>query len=186
MKRTSRRSGCLLTRMGRTNASERSRLGQQPIKLHGVVVRLRPSPPDLRDHPDSTGGAPGSRRAGLGLSGGKAVRAVLGTWIDVATPPDAAKVTALRIEYRLDLGESEAILVAETLGNVPLLMDERRGVRCARLRGMIVIRTPLIYADAKILGLISSVRDKLDQLKSHGFRLSDQHRQLILEELGEL
>ena len=92
----------------------------------------------------------------------------------------------LRAEYRLDLGESEAILVSETLGNLPLLMDERRGVRCARLRGMTVIRTPLIYADAKSLGLISSVRDKLDQLKSHGFRLSDQHRQRILEELGEL
>jgi hypothetical protein len=45
-------------------------------------------------------------------------------------------------------------------GKVPLLMDERRGVRCARLRGMTVIRTLLIYADAKILGLVGSVREK--------------------------
>jgi uncharacterized protein len=117
---------------------------------------------------------------------GKVVGAALGTWISVAEIPDAAKVAALRMEYRLDLGESEAIVVAETLGNLPLLMDERRGVRCARLRGMTVIRTPLIYADAKILGLIGSVRDKLDQLKLHGFRLSAEHRQLILAELGEL
>ena len=34
--------------------------------------------------------------------------------------------------------------------NAPVLMDERRGVRCARSRGLVVIRTPLIYADAKI------------------------------------
>ena len=65
-------------------------------------------------------------------------------------------------------------------------MDERRGVRCARSRGITVIRTPMIYADAKLLGLISSVRVKLDDLRSQGFRLSDRHYDLILKELGEL
>ncbi len=107
-------------------------------------------------------------------------------WISGAGSLDAATVAALQREDRLDLGESEAILVAGTLANVPLLMDERRGVRCARLRGATVIRTPLIYAQAKHLGLIGSVREKLDQLKLQGFRLSDQHYKLILEELGEL
>ena len=86
----------------------------------------------------------------------KNVRAALGKWISVAEAPDAMKVMELRREYRLDLGESEAVLVAETLGNLPLLMDERRGVRCARLRGATVIRTPMSYADAKVLGLIGS------------------------------
>jgi predicted nucleic acid-binding protein len=86
----------------------------------------------------------------------------------------------------LDLGESEATLVAEALGNTPVLMDERRGVRCARSRGIVVIRTPLIYANAKILGLIGSVQDKLDKLRSQGFRLSDRHYDQILKDLGEL
>jgi len=117
---------------------------------------------------------------------GKAVRAALGEWISVAGQPDNAQITSLRREYRLDLGESEAILVAEALGRPPLLMDERRGVRCARLRGLTVIRTPLIYADAKVLGLIGSVREKLDELRLRGFRLSTQHYEQILQELGEL
>jgi predicted nucleic acid-binding protein len=65
-------------------------------------------------------------------------------------------------------------------------MDERRGVRCARSRGLVVIRTPLIYADAKILGLIGSVQAKLDELRSQGFRLSPRHYEQILEDLGEL
>ena len=65
-------------------------------------------------------------------------------------------------------------------------MDERRGVRCARARGITVIRTPMIYADAKILGLINSIRTKLDDLRLQGFRLSDRHYELILRELGEL
>ena len=102
---------------------------------------------------------------------GKAVRAALGEWISVAEAPNATQVISLRRDFRLDLGESEAILVAEALGKTPLLMDERRGVRCARLRGMTVIRTPMIYADAKILGLIDNVREKLDALRSQGLRL---------------
>jgi predicted nucleic acid-binding protein len=84
------------------------------------------------------------------------------------------------------LGKSEAIFVAEALGNTPVLMDERRGVQCARSRGMTVIRTPLIYAEAKILGLIGSVQEKLDELRSYGIRLSERHYEQILKDLGEL
>jgi len=94
-------------------------------------------------------------------------------------------VATLRSDFHLDLGESEAILVAEALGNAPVLMDERRGVRCARSRGIVVIRTPLIYANAKILGLIGSVQGKLNELRSHGFRLSTRHYEQILKDLGE-
>ena len=115
-----------------------------------------------------------------------AVQAALGNWISVAQPPQTSEVAALQQEHRLDLGESEAILVAESLGKVLLLMDEQRGVRCARSRGLAVIRTPLIYADAKILGLIGSVRTKLDELRAGGFHLSDRHYEMILREAGEL
>ena len=117
---------------------------------------------------------------------GKAVQAALGDWISVAEAPRAADVAALRHNFHLDLGESEAILVAEALENASVLMDERRGVQCARSRGMVVIRTPLIYAHAKILGLVGSVQQKLDELRFHGFRLSDRHYEQILRDLGEL
>jgi predicted nucleic acid-binding protein len=116
---------------------------------------------------------------------GKAVQAALGEWISVAEAPDPAQVAALRSAFHLDPGESEAILVAEALGDALILMDERRGVRCARSRGIVVIRTPLIYADEKIRGLIGSVQEKLDELRSHGFRLSSRHYEQILKDLGE-
>ena len=102
-----------------------------------------------------------------------------------AVVSDSSPLNYLAQEYHLDLGESEAIVAAEALGSLPLLMDEQRGVRCARLRGMIVIRTPLIYADARIRGLVGSVREKLDQLRTLGFRLSDSHYERILREIGE-
>ena len=116
----------------------------------------------------------------------KAVQAALGSWISVAEAPDPAQVAALRRNFHLDLGESEAILAAESLGNAPVLMDEQRGVRCARSRGLVVIRTPLIYASAKILGLVGSVQEKLDELRAHGFWLSSRHYERILKDLGEL
>lgn len=99
------------------------------------------------------------------------VQAALGEWIAVAEAPNSEQVAAK--------------LVAEFLGNLPILMDERRGVQCGRSRGLVVIRTPLIYAQAKTFGLISSVKEKLDELRSCGFRLSDQHYDQILTELGE-
>jgi predicted nucleic acid-binding protein len=59
----------------------------------------------------------------------KAVEAALGDWASVAEAPGPAHVATLRSAFHLDLGESEAILVAEALGDAPVLMDERRGVR---------------------------------------------------------
>jgi predicted nucleic acid-binding protein len=53
------------------------------------------------------------------------------------------------------------------------------------LSGIVVIRTLLIYAHAKLLGLVGSVQEKLDELRSHGFRLSDRHYEQILRDLGE-
>ena len=65
-------------------------------------------------------------------------------------------------------------------------MDERRGVRCARSRGLTVTRIPMIYANAKLLGVISNVGEKLDELRRVGFRLSEEYYRLILEEVGEV
>ena len=66
---------------------------------------------------------------GTSYAVGKAVSATLVQWISVGNAPNSHEVLAIRREYRLDLGESEAILIAEGLGKLPLLMDERRGVR---------------------------------------------------------
>jgi len=44
----------------------------------------------------------------------------------------------------------------------------------------------MIYAHAKILGLINSVQEKLDGLRSKGFRLADRHYEEILHEVAEL
>lgn len=52
--------------------------------------------------------------------------------------------------------------------------------------GLRVVRTPLVYATAKEMGLIPSVWDKLDGLRSKRFFLKDRDYQEILRMVGEL
>lgn len=77
-----------------------------------------------------------------------AVQAALGDWISVAQVHDDRQVAELQREYHLDPGESEAILVAESLGRVPLLMDERRGRAGPGLLSRLVAVTSVVHAPA--------------------------------------
>ena len=88
-------------------------------------------------------------------------------------------------EQRIQDGESEAIVLAEEIQAATLLMDEQQAVACARRLGIRVVRTPLIYAEAKLRGLIPSVRVKLDALREHGFWLKEQAYLAVLREAGE-
>ena len=63
--------------------------------------------------------------------------------------------------------------------------DEQDAVLHARSAGITVIRTPMIYAEAKLHGLIRSVGEKLDKLRDNGFWLMPQHYESILKKVGE-
>lgn len=51
----------------------------------------------------------------------EAVEAGIGEWIEIAAIPDHSRVLKVQREHGLDLGESEAIIVSEDLGSLPLL-----------------------------------------------------------------
>jgi predicted nucleic acid-binding protein len=86
--------------------------------------------------------------------------------------------------HNLEQGESEAMVIASEL-ELPLLVDEQGAVLLARSSGITVVRTPMIYARAKLEGLIPSVREKLDQLRSCGFWLKTEHYNSVLRAIGE-
>src|SRR5204863_633950 len=88
--------------------------------------------------------------------------------------------------HSLHAGESEVIRVAQESGADVLLMDDRRAVQYARSLGFRVAPTLSIYIRAKRAGAIQNVRDKADQLRAAGFRLSDQDYRAVLEAAGEL
>ena len=85
----------------------------------------------------------------------------------------------------IDIGEAEAIVLAQECQAGTLLLDDQRAVGYARKLGLNVVRTPVVYSEAKLRGWVSSVREKLDALRKKGFRLSERHYHLILDEIGE-
>lgn len=115
----------------------------------------------------------------------QAVAGARGFWIRVQPLKDPTQYAALIRSYGLHAGEAEAILLAGELNPDSLLMDDTDGIRCAHGRRLNTLRTTAIYQMAKDRGLIGAVAPKLDQLRSAGFRLRDEHYDLILKKAGE-
>jgi predicted nucleic acid-binding protein len=105
-----------------------------------------------------------------------------GSWVSL--PPAPAQVQSLMQAHDLERAECEAIVIAGEL-KAPLLLDEQDAVLHARSAGITVIRTPMIYAEAKLRGLIPSVGKKLDELRRNGFWLKSQHYDSVLKKVGE-
>ncbi len=87
----------------------------------------------------------------------------------------------------LDLGEAEAIILAEESHADYLLMDEKRGRSIAESRGLTVIGLLGVLLMAKNAGLIPCVAPCIDDLESRaGFFVSNTVRHIILTAAGEL
>jgi hypothetical protein len=85
----------------------------------------------------------------------------------------------------LGAGEAEVIaLAAETVADLALI-DESRGRKVARSRGLRVAGTLAVLLRAKRRGLISVVRDEVDRLLETGFWLDDELRDAVLRAAGE-
>lgn len=91
-------------------------------------------------------------------------------WLFVQDTNESITLGAL--EQLLDKGEAAAIALAEE-HSAALLIDERRGRKVAKHRGIQVMGTGSLLVHAKKLGLIESVELRLDELCAIGYRLSD-------------
>ncbi len=86
----------------------------------------------------------------------------------------------------LDWGESEALVLAQTLPDALLLIDERRGRKAAAGFGLPVLGTAGLLAVAKREGLLPALRPILDTLiEQHDFRLATRFYEQVLREAGE-
>jgi uncharacterized protein len=122
---------------------------------------------------------------GHGKPGSVEVEKARGSWLTVLVASDREAVAQLT-SRQLQLGESEAIVLANELKERVVFMDDELAVGEARTRGFIVFRTPAIYMAAKEQGWIQRVQPKLDQLRVQGFRLREMHYQMILKDAEEL
>ncbi|MBI5384057.1 MAG: DUF3368 domain-containing protein [Verrucomicrobia bacterium] len=108
----------------------------------------------------------------------------LPAFIQVLRVTDADRFRRLRAE--LDLGEAAAItLMLEGKGDL-LLIDERRGRSIARREGLAIIGVVGVLLEARVRGLVPSLREVLHDLESTaGFRVAAEIKIRALQVSGE-
>jgi hypothetical protein len=121
---------------------------------------------------------------GTGRPGAKVLAdAFAAEWIAVKPVVDADAVAS--ISRLLDPGESEAIVLAEQAAARFLLIDDARGRRIARGRGIPVVGVAGVLLSARLQGVLAEVRPVLDALSQVGYRLSPRLVTAVLERAGE-
>jgi predicted nucleic acid-binding protein len=85
------------------------------------------------------------------------------------------------IEASLDKGEASAIALAIELDNCLLIIDDLKGRKFAHQLGLTIIGTIGVIVDAKLAGIIPSIKPILSKIKSTNFRITDQLELLILK-----
>jgi predicted nucleic acid-binding protein len=106
------------------------------------------------------------------------------SWIEVRSVPPNFRQTLP--PCRLDIGEAEAIALAQLMQADILLMDEHIDRRCARLMNLRVVGVLGTLIAAKQHGLIEAVRPLMEQLQQKaGFRISERLFQEVLQQAGE-
>lgn len=84
----------------------------------------------------------------------------------------------------LDPGEAEALALAEEL-DIDVILDEKKGRRVAKMRGITPRGTGAILIKLKHIDAIEYVAPYLDLLRQNGYRLSDQLCRDILDLCNE-
>jgi predicted nucleic acid-binding protein len=104
-------------------------------------------------------------------------------WLEIRTLRDNTMVVSLA--NQLDLGEAEAITLANELTAI-LLMDDLPGRKCAAAMNLHVIGTFGVLAAATQKGMVPRLKPVLDRLVNElGFRASEDLIRKTLDTVGE-
>lgn len=93
-------------------------------------------------------------------------------WLLVSQLPADVQVKARELALILDVGEADAICMAEALSPRFLLIDERKGREIATLRGIPVTGSLGILLAAKNRGKIKSVTWIIEKMLEGGYRIA--------------
>ena len=108
---------------------------------------------------------------------------ILPSWFEIKEVTD--KNYQSIIETSLDKGEASAIALAIELDDCLLIIDDLKGRKFAHQLGLTIIGTIGIIIDAKLTGIIPSVKSILAKIKATNFRITEQLELLILKRAGE-
>ena len=93
------------------------------------------------------------------------------TWLRVKSVQNVAVVATLKTQ--MDAGEAEAIALAMELGDVLLILDDKKARRVAQQLNLKVIGTVGMLLRGKRQGVISEIRPLIMALLQADFRISE-------------
>jgi predicted nucleic acid-binding protein len=107
------------------------------------------------------------------------------SWISIKKIKNTSLLTEL-LEV-LDLGEAQAIVLAQELEANLLIIDEQMGRKCAKNLNINIIGLIGILIEAKLQGVIPNVKIILEELKTKaGFWISDNLYNMALRTVDEI
>lgn len=128
----------------------------------------------------------GELAIGSGRPGATALAGALAaSWVSVQSVASANRDAVLELRQLLDLGEAEAIALAEQLDARFLLIDEAAGRKSARRRAVRVTGVAGVLLSAKANGTVVAVRPIIEEISNAGYRLSSRLVSGVLEKAGE-
>ena len=107
----------------------------------------------------------------------------LPSWVEIKQPSD--KNYQSIIEATVDKGEASAIALAIEMDDCLLIIDDLKGRKFANKIGLTIIGTIGVIVDAKLTGIISSVKPVLAKIKMTNFRITKELEAIILKRSGE-
>ena len=107
----------------------------------------------------------------------------LPSWVEIKKPSD--KNYQSIIEATVDKGEASAIALAIEMDECLLIIDDLKGRKFANKIGLTIIGTIGVIVDAKLRGIIPSVKPTLAKIKLTNFRISKELEEIILKRSGE-
>ena len=104
-------------------------------------------------------------------------------WFKIESP--ANKTYQKILEASLDRGEASAIAYAIEQSDCLLIIDDHKGRKYAEQLGIKITGTLGVIVDAKLNGLINSVKPLLERIKATDFRLTADLERRTLEKSNE-
>jgi len=107
----------------------------------------------------------------------------LPTWIKVADAGNKKYQTLL--SATIDKGEASAIALAVEQTDCLLILDDNKARKLATELGLKYTGTLGVIADAKLSGLIPSVKPILEKIRKTNFRITSDLEKKLLDRTGE-
>lgn len=107
------------------------------------------------------------------------------TFLQTKIVEENLSVSLLQKQLKLDLGESEAIVLANSMNADLIIIDERKARRIAKDIGLTVTGTLGVLVEAKQRGLVKELKPLLDKLIKNEIRISRKLYKDILKLANE-